>query len=210
MDLESLLHNYEYLLDDADRKFKTLSQRYKEYIRCQEGCSDCCYAVFGLFLIEAIYIKRHFDRLDPQICKEALLRCNQMDMELKRIERKMERFRDDPDMQNYVMAKERIRCPLLDEDNRCILYIYRPITCRVYGVPVKMGGTIRVCHRAGFEKGKSYSFYDLDSTYRNLYLFSVELLKEFKKGDQSKASLLISMSKAISTPSELLIDELFS
>ncbi|HDI79085.1 MAG TPA: hypothetical protein ENF54_05540 [Desulfobacteraceae bacterium] len=210
MDLESLLHNYEYLLDDADRKFKTLSQRYKKYIRCEMGCSDCCHAVFGLFLIEAVYIKRHFDKLDPQRCKEALLRCNRMDIELKRIEKKIERFRNDPEMQNYVMAKERIRCPLLDENNRCILYPYRPITCRVYGVPVKMGGTIRVCHKAKFEQGMSYSFYDLDDTYRNLYLFSVELLKELKKGDQSKASLLISMSKALGTPFELLIDEFFS
>ena len=33
------------------------------------------------------------------------------------------------------IAATSVRCPLLDEENRCLLYDARPITCRLYGVP---------------------------------------------------------------------------
>jgi len=132
-----------------------------------------------------------------------------MERALKRLEIRLQKHEDDPRMQAYVMAVERIRCPLLNENQDCILYPFRPITCRVYGIPTKIHGRGRVCGKAEFKKGESYPTFDLDGVYRDLFNLSKELLNSGEKGDPEKASLLLSVSKAIRTPLEDIIDEIF-
>jgi Fe-S-cluster containining protein len=204
-----LFRSYELLVDKADEAFRRMEKEYGTCIRCQPHCSDCCHAVFGLFIIEVAFLKQHFDQLDGEEAREALLRCDDMERALKRLEIRLQKHEDDPQMQAYVMAQERIRCPLLNENQDCILYPYRPITCRVYGIPTKIHGKARVCGKAEFKKGESYPTFDLDGVYRDLFHLSKELLDSGKKGDPEKASLLISVSKAINTPLEVIIDEIF-
>lgn len=203
MNLTQLFRSYELLVDKADQAFHEMQQKYGECIRCERHCSDCCHAVFGLFSIEAAYLKQNFDQLGKEEIKTALLRCNEADRALKQLEKMLQSYRDDPNMQAYAMAREKIRCPLLDDNQECILYSRRPITCRVYGIPTKIQGKARVCGRSGFKKGESYPAFDLDEVQRELYLLSKKLLA----GNAEKASLLISMSKAISTSLEDLINE---
>jgi Fe-S-cluster containining protein len=203
MNLTQLFRSYELLVDKADQAFHEMQQKYGECIRCERHCSDCCHAVFGLFIIEAAYLKQNFDQLGKEKIKTALLRCNEADRALKQLEKMLQSYRDDPNMQAYAMARERIRCPLLDDNLDCILHSFRPITCRVYGIPTKIQGKARVCGKSGFKKGESYPAFDLDEVQRELYLLSGKLLA----GNAEKASLLISMSKAISTPFEDLINE---
>jgi Fe-S-cluster containining protein len=207
MRLAQLLRSYELLADRADRSFATMVEERGESVRCRQGCADCCHAVFGLFLIEAAYVQSHFHRLDPEVRKAALLRCSEMERGLRRLEKKMQLHAEDPRMQNYIMAAERIRCPLLDEELNCVLYPHRPITCRVYGMPTRIHGKARVCGKAGFQPGESWHAFDLDGVYRSLYGLSQELLRETGEEDPEKASLLLSVSKVITTPLGLLIQE---
>ena len=209
VNLTRLLKSYELLVDKADSAFQKMIKEHGPCIKCERHCSDCCHAVFGLFLIEAAYLKQHFDRLESKAVREALLRCNDTERAIKRLEIMQQRYEDDPRMQAYVLSRGRIRCPLLDEKQDCILYAHRPITCRVYGIPTKIQGLARVCGRAGFEKGESYPTFDLDGLYRDLHDLSKELLNSVKKGNPEKASLLISVAKAISTPHNELIHEVF-
>lgn len=209
MNISQLIHSYEFLADKADAAFHRMEKEHGTCIKCERYCSDCCHAVFGLFLIEAAYLKQHFDQLDRKEIKEALLRCNDTERSLKRLEIKLQTNEEDAQMQAYILARERIRCPLLDEKKECILYPYRPITCRVYGIPTKIHGKARVCGKAGFKKSESYPAFDLDGVYRDLFNLSKELLESEEKGDPEKASLLISVSKAITTPLEEIINGIF-
>jgi Fe-S-cluster containining protein len=209
VNLTRLLKSYELLVDKADAAFQKMIKEYGTYIKCERHCSDCCHAVFGLFLIEAAYLKEHFDQLESKAVREALLRCNDTERAIKRLEIMLQKNEDDPRMQAHVLSRGRIRCPLLDEKQDCILYAHRPITCRVYGIPTKIQGLARVCGRAGFEKGESYPAFDLDGLYGDLHNLSKELLNSVKKGNPEKASLLISVAKAISTPQDELIHEVF-
>ena len=209
MNIFQLIHSYEFLADKADTAFHRMEKEYGTYIKCERYCSDCCHAVFGLFLIEAAYLKQHFDQLDLKDIKEALLRCNDADRALKRLEIKLQTNENDAQMQAYILAKERIRCPLLDDKQECILYPHRPITCRVYGIPTKIHGKARVCGKTGFKKSESYPAFDLDGVYRDLFDLSKELLESQETGNPEKASLLISVSKAISTPLEEIINGIF-
>ena len=204
-----LIHSYEFLADEADSAFHRMEKEHGTCIKCERYCSDCCHAVFGLFIIEAAYLKQHFDQLDHKEIKEALLRCNDTDRALKRLEIKLQTNEGDAQMQAYILARERIRCPLLDDKEECILYPYRPITCRVYGIPTKIHGKARVCGKAGFNKSESYPVFDLDGVYSDLFKLSKELLESEETGDPEKASLLISVSKAISTTFEDIINEIF-
>lgn len=209
MKTESLFRSYELLVDKADEAFQKTRDLHGAGMACELHCSDCCYAVFGLFLIEAAKLKHHFDQLDVEKKKEVLLRCNEAERGLKRLEKKLQRYEDDPETQASILARERIRCPLLDERSECVLYPYRPITCRVYGIPTKIQGTARACGKAGFEKGVSYPVFDLDGVYRNLFALSRELLSEAGGKDPDMAAYLISMPRAISASFNELVRETF-
>ena len=210
MNLTQLFSSYELLVDKADRTFREMQQEYGECVSCERHCSDCCHAVFGLFIIEAAYLKQNFDQLGKEAIKAALLRCNEADRALKQLEKMLQSYRDDPNMQAYTMARERIRCPLLDDNLDCILHSFRPITCRVYGIPTKIQGKARVCGKSGFKKGVNYPAFDLDGVYRDLYDLSKELLENSGIVDLEEASLLVSVSKTISTPFDILINEIFA
>jgi Fe-S-cluster containining protein len=207
--INRLFKSYELLVDKADAAFQKMGTEHATSVRCERHCSDCCHAVFGLFLIEAVYLKKQFDQLGEEEIKGALLRCNRAERGLRRLEKVLQAHEDDPNMQAYAMARERIRCPLLDENEDCILYPNRPITCRVYGIPTKIQGKARVCGKTGFQKGEFYPIFDLDGVYKDLFVLSEELLDGADKGDPEKAGLLISVPKAISMSLDELIYEIF-
>jgi Fe-S-cluster containining protein len=199
-----LFRSYELLVDKVEAAFQEMQKEHGSCIKCEPHCSDCCHAVFGLFLIEAGYLKEHFDKLGAEEKKAALVRCEQAEKSLERLQNMLREHEGDPQMQAYIMSRERIPCPLLNENQECVLYLHRPITCRVYGIPTKVQGKARVCWKAGFRKDERYPVFDLDGVYRELYFLSTELLKAAGE-DTEKASLLISVSKAITTPLQDLL-----
>jgi Fe-S-cluster containining protein len=194
-----LFQSYEGVADRAETAFQEMQKAHGACIKCEPHCSDCCHAVFGLFLIEAGYLKEHFDKLTAEEKRAALARCEQAEKSLERLQNMLREHEGDPQMQAYIMSRERILCPLLNEEQECVLYTHRPITCRVYGIPTKVQGKARVCWKADFKKDERYRVFDLDGAYRELYFLSTELLKGAGE-DTEKASLLISVSKAITTP----------
>ena len=209
MKIEPLFRNYELLIDKAESAFHRMEEENGSSITCSLQCSDCCHAVFGLFFIEAAYIQRHFENLPNPIKQDTLLRCEKSDQDLDRLQKMLKSFENDPEMSHYTLAKERIRCPLLDEEEKCVLYHARPITCRVYGIPTRIQGKVRVCGKSGFKAGKTYPIFDLDGVYRDLYVLSNELLIQAGDDHTEKASLLITVSKALRTPLGALIKEDF-
>jgi len=201
-----LFQSYELVADKAEAAFQEMQKEHGSCIKCEAHCSDCCHAVFGLFLIEAGYLKEQFDKLSDEEKRAALSRCEQAEKSMERLQNMLQAHEGDPQMQAYIMSRERIPCPLLNEDQECILYLHRPITCRVYGIPTKVQGKARVCWKAEFKKDERYPVFDLDGVYRDLYFLSTELLKAAGE-DTEKASLLISVSKAITTPLKDLLRE---
>lgn len=209
MKLTPFFRSYELLADKAEAAFQRMQTEYGSSMKCELHCSDCCHAVFGLFLIEAVYIQEHFYPIDQEQKRQALIRSQAADQSLEQLQNKLKTFENDPHMQTYTLARERIRCPLLDDQNECILYQRRPITCRVYGIPTKMQEKVRACGKAGFKTSETYPIFDLDGIYQDLFILSKELLLEAGVDKTDKASLLISMSKTIQTPTDDLIKKDF-
>jgi len=101
---------------------------------------------------------------------------------------------------HFDLSRARVRCPLLGSDDACILYEYRPITCRLYGIPTSVRGKFHVCDKATFKDGESYPAFDMDAVHRVLYTLSWECLKMTGRGDMKAASLLVSVPQTILTP----------
>lgn len=190
----------------ADSSFQEMEKQYGDHIKCRVQCSDCCHSVFGLFAIESAYLSHHFGRLDRKFRREALARAEKADQELLDMEKRLrETHGDNIEAMLRAISRERVRCPLLNDEDKCVIYQHRPITCRAYGIPTVISGKMHACWQAGFEKGKPYPAFDLDGMYRELYGLSKELMARAGQGDSDKASLLLSVSKAIATPVEELI-----
>jgi len=211
MKLSPFFHNYELLVDKAESAFQNIQGKHGECVKCELHCSDCCNAVFGVFLVEALYIREHFDRINEDQKQVIIERAQKTDQAIEELQKKLKNFEDDPKMQAYTLARERIRCPVLDEKDECVLYQRRPITCRVYGIPTKIHGKTRACGKADFKNGATYPILDLDSVYRDLYILSKDILEEAKaeSKDEDKASLLVSMSKVVQTSVDDLINQDF-
>jgi len=205
MDFSYLFEPYESIVSKADEAFQQAKEEFPECVRCEPHCADCCHAVFGLFLIEAAFLKRDFDQLDEAERKAALKRGRDADQALEKLEGTLRSFKDDPQMISYSLARARIRCPLLNDRNECVLYPYRPITCRVYGIPTRVRGVPRVCGKADFKKGQEYPVFDLDEVHRELHQLSREVLERAGGKDLEMSTLLLSVSKVIKTPFEELI-----
>ncbi len=207
MDFSYLLEPYDDLVAKADQGFQRIESEFAECVKCEPHCADCCHAVFGLFLIEAVFLKLDFDKLDEDKKMAALKRADEAAREFEVLERTMKEFEGDPQMSAYSMARARIRCPLLDDNNECILYPHRPTTCRVYGIPTMIQGAPRVCGKAGFKKDQSYPTFNIDGAHHELHDLSKNLL-EGAGEDTEKALHLHSIAKVIKTPVEELIGEI--
>jgi Fe-S-cluster containining protein len=205
MNIPDLLDRYQSLSEEADHAFERVVREYGPLVKCRIRCSDCCHAVFGLFLIEAAALREHFESLPREKRREALLRAKKADKDLSRIQKRLEVYDSDLPMKGYALSKQRVKCPLLDEDEECILHSHRPITCRAYGIPTSIHGKAHVCPKSDFKRGEAYPAFDLDGAYTELYRLSKEMLIREKAEDSDKASLLISLSKAIRTPLQKII-----
>jgi len=194
---------YEALAVMADDIFKQVAGKYSDCVACKTECADCCHALFDVTLIEAVYINHHFHRMFSGPEKDHLLEiANVADRSVYRIKRNAHRTLQKGAAETDVltrMASERVRCPLLDNANLCRLYAYRPITCRLYGIPTSINGAGHTCGRSGFIQGTAYPTVNLDGFHRKLFEISAELVKSLGSRHSQMADLLIPVSMALLT-----------
>jgi Fe-S-cluster containining protein len=203
MDFTPFFKKYEVVSGAAEEVYKRVKKEYPECIRCKTKCSDCCYALFDLTLIEALYLNHRFNEKFEGKEKDVLInKSNKADREIYKIKRKahkeLEAGKDEAEIIE-AMAKERIRCPLLNEDDMCDLYEYRPVTCRLYGIPTLINGRGHTCGFSGFVEGKEYPTVNLDIIQNRLYQISAELVKEIKTRYVKMDQMLVPLSMAVIT-----------
>ena len=201
VDLTSYFEKYEALVAQADGAFDRVKNAHADCVKCEAKCADCCFALFDLTLIEALYIHHKFnEKYQGSEKAELLEKSNRADRRIYKIKRKA--YSDLQAGKNEgeilaAMAFERVRCPLLNEKELCDLYEYRPITCRFYGVPTAIGGAGHTCGKSGFKQGEKYPTVNLDSVYSQLQQISAELLRDIQSKNIKLADLLVPLSSAV-------------
>ncbi len=166
-DLSPIFAQYEQLRGYVDAAFARVEQTCPGCVTCHPGCSDCCHALFDLSLVEAMYLNRAFQKaFDYGPERSAVLeRAEKTDRQLARIKKNLfleEKKGKAPALIMEEVAGLRMRCPLLDEKDMCLLYEARPITCRAYGVPTSIAGKGHVCGTSAFVQGTQYPTVKLD------------------------------------------------
>ena len=203
IDFKEHFEKYEELVSTVDQVFAKVKQEYPKEVFCREKCSDCCYAMFDLTIIEAIYINHKFNEKFKGTEKSALIddaaKTDRAIFKLKR-----EAYKELKEGKNEVdilgkMAMERMRCPLLGANNMCILYESRPITCRLYGIPTSSAGMSHICGRTNFKEGEKYPTVSMDAIYSKLQLISAELIRAIKSENIKMCEMLIPVSMAMIT-----------
>jgi Fe-S-cluster containining protein len=134
------------LIQIVDAALAEAARKAGPWLACRPGCYECCLGPFAITPLDAERLRRGLEALqrsDPD-----------------RAARVRERARDSAGrlMHEYPgdtvarvleedEAAESEPCPALDpETGTCDLYLYRPITCRTFGPPVRFDGrSLAVC-----------------------------------------------------------------
>lgn len=201
IDLRPYFKKYENLVATADEVFDRVKKAHADCVNCGEKCADCCFALFDLTLIEALYIHHRFNEKYAGSAKVTLLeKANRADRRIYKIKRKAFKELQSGKNEGEILGElsfERVRCPLLNEEDLCDLYEYRPLTCRFYGIPTAIGGVGHTCGKSGFEQGEQYPTVNLDTIHNQLQQISAELLRDIKSKNIKLADLLVPLSSAM-------------
>jgi Fe-S-cluster containining protein len=202
LDFSKTFAKYESLVSDVDKIFTSMQDAHSDCVCCETRCADCCHAVFDITLIEAVYINHHFNAsLSRKERRPITRRAEKADRKYYQIKRKLQKmYVDEGKPSEEVLAQlalERVRCPLLNDDNLCDLYAKRPITCRVYGIPTSIGGQAHICEKAAFKEGTAYPAVNLDKMNDRLFELSKELLQEVGSKNPKRHMSLVPPSGAL-------------
>ncbi len=196
--VNALFARYTALAAKADDLFNRVKAQFPEAVTCPsltgqagqatqatpEGtvntCASCCHALFDLSLIEAFYLHTAFTRhfgFGPVRSRilEAAGHADRLLTKEKHLFFQMKQKGHSDAQIMEAAAKTRIACPLLDKAGFCALYDWRPITCRLYGIPSAIGGKAHVCPHSGFGQG-AYPTVQLDRIQDSLSALSQELV----------------------------------
>ena len=141
------------LVQIVDAAFADAAQRSGKWLLCRPGCTQCCIGVFQINQLDARRLKRGLAELkkrDPQRAR----RVQQRSREAMR--RLGPNFPGDVPKGVLAEGEQALAafedfandepCPALDpESGTCDLYEYRPMTCRVFGPPIRSEGGLGIC-----------------------------------------------------------------
>jgi Fe-S-cluster containining protein len=148
------------LVQIVDAALADSARRSGDWLVCRKGCTQCCMGVFAINQLDAERLKQGMAELqthDPERAERIRERARQS------IARIAAEFPGDPStglLAEDQASEERFfdfaddeLCPVLDpETGACDLYAFRPLTCRVFGPPVRSGpenglGICELCYR---------------------------------------------------------------
>jgi len=133
------------LVQIMDAALADAAQRAGEWLACRPGCTQCCYGAFAINQLDAVRLRDGMDAL--RLANSALA----VEVE-RRAEAWIAEFGADfpGDVQTGALGESDAEreafenyandaaCPALDPTTgRCDLYEWRPMTCRVFGPPVR-------------------------------------------------------------------------
>jgi Fe-S-cluster containining protein len=201
MNLQEHIQRYVELVCRADRLYESVRQRHGNLMNCKPGCDDCCSVYFQLSLIEAFFISGMFrQKLTPLVRDRALARAEQASALFRQATETLAGMEGaDREQMSEAAARVKVPCPL-NEDHGCALYEHRPVTCRLYGIPQKIGDRVVSCPNNDFVTGGSYATVDVDEIQRVLGKYSAEFLQDLLgDGPKSLPAPLFSLPQALLT-----------
>jgi Fe-S-cluster containining protein len=141
------------LIQIVDAALADVTRRSGHWLACRPGCTQCCIGVFAINQLDAARLQRGLRKLEAEAPERgAAIRQRAREA----VSRLSENFPGNPatgilgESEECVEAFENFGndepCPALDpQSGLCELYDARPMTCRVFGPPVRSEGGLGVC-----------------------------------------------------------------
>jgi Fe-S-cluster containining protein len=132
------------LVQIMDASLAAAARHAGEWLVCRMGCTQCCYGAFAINSLDALRLNAGMDALrnaEPALAAEVERRARAWIAEFGA------EFPGDPetgqlsdaDGESFEEFANEAACPALDQaTGRCDVYAWRPMTCRVFGPPVRM------------------------------------------------------------------------
>jgi Fe-S-cluster containining protein len=131
--------DYRALLETVDAWFNGCIEHSGRHIQCRPGCSQCCRGLFDITLLDAFLLRQGFSLLSIDVQQAALVKAWARLTELQQLWPDFSApytLNHMPDeLWTETPEDDMTPCPLLGEDGRCLIYMHRPMTCRLHGLP---------------------------------------------------------------------------
>ncbi len=201
IDINIYLKKYKKLMESTDQIFEKIKSDFPKEVKCEPGCTECCFALFDLSLAEALYLNEKFSELDHDLKNSILIEADKADRQLTKIKKELYKEHQQGVPEREILEKAsrlKVRCPLLVE-NKCILYDHRPITCRLYGIPMNMNEMTASCAESGFEAGKEYPAVHMNKVHDMLAAISREIAEAVNSRYPELHTMLVPVSMCLLT-----------
>jgi Fe-S-cluster containining protein len=117
------------------------------WLACRPGCTDCCHGPFPINRLDALRLRRGLAELAARAPERARALADRAEAQLPLLRQDFPGDArtgvlsdDDQAADPFFTRHGDLPCPVLDPDTgRCELYAYRPLTCRTFGPPVRIG-----------------------------------------------------------------------
>ncbi len=141
------------LIQIVDAALADVTRRSGEWLVCRPGCTQCCIGAFPINQLDAVRLRHGLADLENRSPKRA---ARVRERARDAVRRLSPDFPGDPStglLDESEEAQARFAdfandepCPVLDpQTGMCELYESRPMTCRVFGPPVRSEDGIGVC-----------------------------------------------------------------
>ena len=134
------------LVQIVDAALADAARSAGEWLACRLGCTQCCHGAFAISALDALRLRAGMDVLrqaEPELAARIEARARAW------IEQYGSEFpgdlttgvlgQSDSDRERFEDFANEAACPALDPvTGSCDVYAWRPMTCRVFGPPVRM------------------------------------------------------------------------
>ncbi len=136
------------LVQIMDANLAEAARRAGSHLACRIGCTACCHGAFAITALDALRLRKGMEELRAA----DLERTHQVEQQARAwIARYGPDFpgdlaagtlgTSDEDQERFEDFAEDAACPALDPaTGRCEVYAWRPMTCRIFGPPVRSEG----------------------------------------------------------------------
>jgi Fe-S-cluster containining protein len=136
------------LVQIVDAALADAARRAGAWLVCRPGCTQCCYGAFAINELDAMRLSTGMETLhrqSPSLAADIERRARSWiaehgagfpgDFETGRL------GESDADRARFDDYADNAACPALDPaTGRCDVYEWRPMTCRVFGPPIRAAG----------------------------------------------------------------------
>jgi len=134
------------LVQIMDASLAVAARRAGEWLVCRLGCTQCCYGVFAINSLDALRLSAGMGALrsaEPALAAEVERRARawiaEYGAEFPGDRETGLLGESDAERERFEEFANEAACPALDPaTGRCDVYAWRPMTCRVFGPPVRM------------------------------------------------------------------------